>query len=1069
MADSEQKNFIDFVDPSFGDTGEDSVAAIQPITDGEGASQTTFRRPSENLRHRTEVVRNQLRNLQYYRDFNNWVIEGEDGHSIEWGGVVAGGGNGEITQVGDITIRPFLTPASSTKGSLKIGNTGTNAVDYEVQAGAYASDGVDQIIVEHRDGGAGTTLSVEISEGPIKRIVVFFNSGNTSHDSDAVVTAVNAAIASDTFLNGKLSASDDGAAGNAIEEQAPTRIEGTADQEAHVINAGTLDTFTAANPLAEGDTLAIWYRYLVEPESGFAGDPKGGVAGGRWESNPDRGTATIPSGSLFITSQEPSKIPGAVPVCKVINDALVFVDGSRFTKEVATEFGSSMVIDDSDFSGNPTNTSGGGIPPLDEPLIQDAFEKVDSRLGRLRAFTYVVTNGSTSTGGDFDGPTALQDAIAALSGTGGTLFVRRGQYSLGSSLTVPHNVTIVGEQQTTTDLRLTAGPGALSLNLNATLQNLTVSSAGGNNTVVTAGNRVTISNVTLSAITELTINHNLCSVHNLRALNSLVTDLVFTTNATGSVINNVSGAIKEIKLNGIKTHVYNVSASKVSVTPALSFPMFSTVEHCNIGTSNEDITILDVQASGSVVFKDCAFFNNENTATETAIVIDHEEATVRFDNCVFMGETQGTFFGIGDTSKDGVIFNNCSASLDCEVGIDTGANTVMIWNDSFITDEQATDVLLVSGAEINNSKRCEFHNCEFQLSRTTNARSINVTSYSFNDCHFKMSTATGEFAGTNSGRNVAFILFSSCQVDNCVFNMSSQPVEEDGDDNPTFTGNNGFVFDAIGGTYRNCKVINLNLYMKTTTGGVEPGLVHFSSVLAFASYNEVATVVDNLGFLFDLSAPSGSGTGEIASLIRTAGTSAIVTVKNCNFDILNELEPLIKFWLQGAGKRIELFNNTIQKIVPLRALTTDALSVKNNYFASSTPRTISLDGAADSVVVSNNTIIAKNADPSAEEIFFIPSPASKLIISNNTIIQDGTGALGPVFEFGSAPGAGAFISVTGNVIKNEDATGTAEIFSHEPTNYIVTSNAFVSSDGTYANTNLTGSGGSKVVANNVVS
>jgi hypothetical protein len=52
-----------------GDTGEDNVNSIQPISNGEPVNQVTLRRPDENLRNRTEVLKTSVLDLdQKYRE-----------------------------------------------------------------------------------------------------------------------------------------------------------------------------------------------------------------------------------------------------------------------------------------------------------------------------------------------------------------------------------------------------------------------------------------------------------------------------------------------------------------------------------------------------------------------------------------------------------------------------------------------------------------------------------------------------------------------------------------------------------------------------------------------------------------------------------------------------------------------------------------------------------------------------------------------------------------------------------------------------------------------------------------
>jgi len=454
-----QKDHLDL--QQGGDTGQANVDAIQPVTDGEGATQTVFRRPSENLRGRTEETRDAINDLLYYRDHNHLVIEGQTGHTITWPGSTTAASTGIIAQLGDLTIRPLLTPDTSLKGSISIGTPATDRVIYVVASGAYATHGMNAVTVEHRNTAGATPHQCTITDGPVKRILVEFDAGNAAHSSAATKVLVDVAIGADPDLSGPLiDVTDDGGA-VAIAVGAETRIEGTADQEAHRIPSGLLNTLTTSEPLAEGDAIGIWYRYVIEPggAAGDPSDPKGGVFGGRQESNPDRATSTIPIASLFVTSNDPQKIPGAIPLCKVVNNELVWVDGTRFVSGASGPMGTApnIYIDDTNFAGPKTNIGAGGIDnPLSPASAQEAFENVDDRLGQLRAFSYVCTDGTASTGGDFDGPTALQLAVTQLAGTGGTIYLRRGTYDVPVTYAYGDNIRIVGEHESLVTIQPTS-------------------------------------------------------------------------------------------------------------------------------------------------------------------------------------------------------------------------------------------------------------------------------------------------------------------------------------------------------------------------------------------------------------------------------------------------------------------------------------------------------------------------------------------------------------------------------------------------------------------------------------
>ena len=472
---TQQRLFTDYT--NLGDSGTDAPDAIQPVLDGEPATATVFQRPSENLRSRTEISRDAHRAHWYYRDFATGacVIEGATGHSISWPGPTTAPflSTGIVTQVGDLTIRPLLTPRVSAKGALTIGTVGLNEVKYEVTASGYASRGQDQIFVEHRDS-LGAALTCAISVGPVKRVLVVFDSTNPAHIASATVIAVTAAIAVDTDLGVGVGApyfkaTTTTVGGLAISAAAETFIEGTADQEAHRIASGALTAFTTANPLQEGDAVGVWYYDLTQEPPGIL------TPGGRWESNPDRGTSTVPGASFFITSTDPQKIPGAVALFKVVNGELVWFTGDRYLPGTSGPIGSVsgglLIINDAPFSGAPTNIINGGIDkPLPSPTVQNALNSIDVRLGQLRT-AWTCTDGVSSAGGHFSGVSAIQNAITAMAGVPGTLLVRRGTYTLPNVYAFPTGIVIITDGAVIINQ---AAPVSLSIGSNCVFRYLTI-------------------------------------------------------------------------------------------------------------------------------------------------------------------------------------------------------------------------------------------------------------------------------------------------------------------------------------------------------------------------------------------------------------------------------------------------------------------------------------------------------------------------------------------------------------------------------------------------------------------
>lgn len=431
-----QKDYVDY--KNAGDIGTDSTSSIQPLVAGEAVTQNALRRPSENLRTRTEIARDALKDLLYYRNRAQYVMECAGAGVLSWGGTIALGGTGTLNNTTQLTIRPMLTPRSNIKGLLSIGTTTVNAMRYEVQATAYETDGMNAVTVEHRDVTGTVSVSCVISDGPIKRILVVFDSANAGHNSTVTATAVNIAIGLDADLNGKILAVDDGVPGNAILTMAETPIDirthtvgtdgnATMDVEEHTLAAGALVAFTALNPMQEGDLLAIRYDYVIEPAGGDPDDPKGGVPGGRSESNAARANTNV-AANLFIAQNNPEWLPGAIPLCKIVNNIARWVDGTNIAAGFPAVPGSALGtnINTSGFQGAPTLTVNGGLLSTDDTL-QEALDSADDRLGQLRASTWNLTDSASSTGGHFDSAGAVLSALAASPG-GGHFYVRRGMY-----------------------------------------------------------------------------------------------------------------------------------------------------------------------------------------------------------------------------------------------------------------------------------------------------------------------------------------------------------------------------------------------------------------------------------------------------------------------------------------------------------------------------------------------------------------------------------------------------------------------------------------------------------------
>lgn len=698
-----QKTYVDY--RNLGDTGNNNTSAIQPMANGEPATSAVLGRPSENLRSRTEIVRGTADDLLYYRDRTYRHLMEISGGVLQW----EVGGVGRVNNTGNLTIRPFLTPRTNQKGALTTGTVAVNQLYYQVNGSAYATDGMNAITIEHRDVPGTVTPVVTISPGPVYRILVVFDSANGTHVASTIAGLLNTAIAGVPALAGKLTAVDVGDV-TPIAVVAETPIDtrshsgglsgqATADVEAHVISSGFLGTFTTTNPLAEGDLIAIRYDYVIEPGTSPI-DPKGGVPGGRAESNVARSNANVDN-NLFIANLFPQWLPGAIPLCRVVNGNLHWVDGTVMsTGSTATPgAGLGTFIDSAVFSGLPTLIVNGGIDNSGSiDTIQEALVSVDQRLSQHRHATFVVTDGVASTGGAYNAATGLSTAIAACT-NGGKIVVRRGTYTSGfPAVTTGGSITIEGE---TADF---SAPGSNVINItnattvtvNAIVHASKLSFTHGNGIRVTLARSVVFDSVywqactfTLGSGTSHSVELKNCTMGNVPTASDSLAALIL--NAGSIYAENCSFTSEASGTSGVVSHGTSVVQAMYVNCSFTSFagPAFvfgttgntrgTSFLNCYFSSGSGNHFVIDIPATyvgGDITFTNCTF---ENTTVMGCVRALNQGGKVRFVNCTFL--TSGsTSSGINTytrqmvTANPGqavvglnppeVIFQNCRADIN---------------------------------------------------------------------------------------------------------------------------------------------------------------------------------------------------------------------------------------------------------------------------------------------------------------------------------------------------------------------------------------------------------------------
>lgn len=353
------------------DTGQADAASIQPIGPAEVVWGGTDNRPLENLRARTEILRRYMQNVLYYLDYDRClIIRSNAAFTL----TEPTPGNFELSMVGDdLWIYPSLTPGPNSGGRVRGGRvfvgglpySGTPLVNdliltasaqYTGQRGYFDADdfatansltlGANRIQVDLIADPALATNVFQffVTETPKTKWTIRYGTNGGTTTLAALIAAINADLTSQgTYGIANFLRATTTAAAPAAVFPAPFTggvVQGAYDAETHQVTAAQMAAFFAAteggvqvNRLRAGEGLAIGYP-KGPVESGVP-TPRGGRRQSIWDLPTDRiggNTSNITplvGWSLFSTGREPEKIPGSVPIGKMINNEFVFIDGTR--------------------------------------------------------------------------------------------------------------------------------------------------------------------------------------------------------------------------------------------------------------------------------------------------------------------------------------------------------------------------------------------------------------------------------------------------------------------------------------------------------------------------------------------------------------------------------------------------------------------------------------------------------------------------------------------------------------------------------------------------------------------
>lgn len=502
------RQVIDFRS-SNGDTDYPESSAILPLTDGEAANQTVLRRPTENTRLRTELLRTLLREHTCLVDANTRLYSAIPGNPVTFEGVYPG--NSGVFYAGtDFVVVSMGSPGRSTsypyigssKAALSVGTPSSNEVVFtsvkkQWEGSAFPAADANAISVEIV-AGAALTVDVKGASGNLNHIYITVVSGSTT--CQQMIDAVNAHVPANTLVLATLGSGSTGTNAAALwgtpqwaGDYTLRFLKGGVAGVLHTVPVGALSTFFAAstaNRIQEGDMIGIWYDKNVDTTG----------TGGRLQSTYENGNYAVTAGMLFNSRREPEKIPNCTPLCKCINPStLLFADGSF----IQTGFPAPLGFDslqwqwvswgEANLAAYCYNGVNDGILRVTTGThghnpavsIREAFENTDEQIYALRGHTGVfvsVTDGTSSTGGRYNSATALEDAVTALlAGNGGTIYVRKGSYVLTAGLLIGKTIRIIGVEEGVVISHNGAGYAFTLAAANCHFENLTITSGSGSN------------------------------------------------------------------------------------------------------------------------------------------------------------------------------------------------------------------------------------------------------------------------------------------------------------------------------------------------------------------------------------------------------------------------------------------------------------------------------------------------------------------------------------------------------------------------------------------------------------
>jgi hypothetical protein len=273
--------------------------------------------------------------------------------------------------------------------------------------------------------------------------------------------------------------------------------------------------------------------------------------------------------------------------------------------------------------------NGGGLGSSD--ALNDMMELVDEQLVRRRAFSAVLTQGTTTTGGDYDSA----DAVDNLDTIDGTFFIRRGVYewNIKTSLILP-DIKVVGEKVGGSTEIAISSSHVSDFTISGTWERLYLDSHNNDRRYILQG-PITLRDVTFS--------RGACQISGGTSDAPYLWFGGGTDSAAGS----------------------NTNSASVYITDSVGDPN-GLIEGCNFygppGGAGSPSAVVECSSMAvgtykrPLTFRDCHFRNTAGTCP--TLLINNSSVPLVFEDCNFYNSSD-TYYVLEIINSTNIVFRNC--------------------------------------------------------------------------------------------------------------------------------------------------------------------------------------------------------------------------------------------------------------------------------------------------------------------------------------------------------------------------------------------------------------------------